>query len=110
MKPYRLTPRAVARLTEIAGWTIDSFGIQQALCYEQQLIDRLDALARGELPHGKRCERLLYGVRESVPELLYYREGRHYIIYQDLPGQFIVIDFIHGSRDLEQLLIDAKVT
>lgn len=108
MKPYRLTPRAEARLTEIAGWTIDNFDVEQALRYEQQLIDRLGALARGDLPHGKRCEQLLPGPRKNMPELWYYREGRHYIVYQDLADRLIVIDFIHGSRNLEQLLAEMK--
>lgn len=41
MKPFRLTPQAEARLPDIALWTVNQFGVDQARRYERELIDRL---------------------------------------------------------------------
>ena len=103
MKPFRLTPQAEARLTDIALWTVSQFGIDQARRYERELIDRLKALASGNPPHGRSCSLLVPG-RDSDDELYYYRQGRHYIVYRDTPKLLIVVDFVHGSRDLPRIL------
>ncbi len=103
MKPFRLTPQAEARLTDIALWTVNQFGVDQARRYERELIHRLKALASGDPPHGRPCG-LLVPVRNSDSDLYYYRQGRHYIIYRNTPTQLIVIDFVHGSRDLPSIL------
>jgi toxin ParE1/3/4 len=42
----------------------------------------------------------LSGKRKAV-DLEYYREGRHYIIYRNTSDGIFVLDFIHGSRNLE---------
>lgn len=104
MKAIRLTRRAEARLEEIAGWTIDRFGPEQARIYEAQLIHRLQALADGEPPHGKRCE--IAGGAVGAEDLQYYREGGHYIVFRDTADALIVIDFVHGARNFERILAD----
>ena len=48
MKGYRLSPQAEQTLTEIIGWTVDQFGIDQAIKYKDQLTARLSALASGQ--------------------------------------------------------------
>jgi plasmid stabilization system protein ParE len=93
------------RLEEIAHWTISKFGLSQAEQYERGLIDRLYALSRGELPPGRSCEALLAG-RSGAKGLFYFREGGHFIIYRETDDLIVVIDFIHGARDLEAILID----
>lgn len=104
MKAIRLTRRAEARLEEIAGWTIDRFGPEQARIYEAQLIHRLQALADGEPPHGKRCE--IAGGAVGAKDLRYYRESGHYIVFRDTADALIVIDFVHGARNFERILAD----
>ena len=104
MKPFRLTPQAEARLTDIAFWTVSQFGVDQARRYERELTDRLKALASGNPPHGRSCG-LLVPDKDS-DDLYYYRQGRHYIVYRDTPSQLIVIDFVHGSRNLPKILED----
>lgn len=69
------------------------------------MINRLSALAAGELPHGLRCNRLLAGHREVI-DLEYYREGHHFIIYRNTADGIFVLDFVHGSRDLQAILYD----
>lgn len=103
MRAYRLSRQAELSLEAIIGWTIDLFGIEQAIKYKDQLIARLSSLAANELPHGLPCNRLLAGKRD-VSDLEYYREGRHYIIYRNMTEGIFVIDFVHGSRNLELVL------
>ena len=105
MKSVKLARQAEARLEEIARWTIERFGLAQAEKYELRLIDRLDALSKGEPPHGQSCEALLAGKPEANG-LLFVREGGHYIIYKEFDDLIVVIDFIHGVRDLEAILAD----
>ena len=105
MKSVKLTRQAEARLEEIAYWTIERFGVAKAEQYEQRLIDRLQALSNGDLPKGRKCDSL---VREgNGPRgLLYLCEGGHYIIYRESDDLIVVVDFVHGARDLEAILKD----
>ncbi len=103
MKPYRLTRRARASLEDIAGWTIDRFGPGQAEKYQARLVERLGALAAGEPPHGRPCEQLVSGLAEGSG-LQYCREGRHMIVFREMPDALVIVDFVHGLRDLERIL------
>ncbi len=105
MRSYRLSPQAEQRLEEVIGWTIDLFGIDPAIKYKDQLIARLFSLAVDEVPHGRPCNTLLCG-KPDVSDLEYYRERRHYIIYRNTADGILVLDFIHGSRNLEALIED----
>lgn len=105
MRSYRLSPQAEQTLEDIIGWTIDHFGVDQAVKYKDQLIARLSSLAVDEVPHGRPCNVLLAGKRD-VGDLEYYREGRHYIIYRNMMDGISVLDFVHGSRNLEAVLED----
>lgn len=103
MKQVRFTPRSRRSLVSIAEWTIEVFGPAQAERYQEELIQRISALAKGELPHGRPCGQLIEG-SEAVAGLKYLREGRHFIIFREAVDELIVLDFIHGARDLERLL------
>ena len=103
MKSYRLSPQAEQTLEDIIGWTIDHFGVEQAIKYKDQLIARLCSLAAGEVPQGRPCNVLLAGKR-NVDDLEYYREGRHTIIYRNTDEAIFVVDFIHGSRNLTAII------
>ncbi len=103
MKAIRLTLRAQTRLEEIAGWTLDRFGPAQAEKYEKRLLARLKALAAGRPPHGRPCA-LPVGSRRNAADLKYLREGGHYIIFRDRQNAVIIIDFIHGARNMENIL------
>ncbi len=105
MRGYRLSPQAELTLEDVIRWTIKHFGLDQAERYKNQLINRLSVLAADELPHGLPCNSLLAGHREVV-DLEYYREGRHFIIYRNTVDGIFVLDFVHGSRDLQAILYD----
>ena len=108
MRGYRLSPQAEQTLEDIIGWTIDHFGIDQAARYKDQLISRLSTLAADDMPHGRSCNSLLAGKRDAV-DLEYYREGRHYIIYRNTSEGIFVLDFVHGSRDLDGILDELSI-
>ena len=103
MRSYRLSFQAEQTLENIIGWTIDHFGLDQAVTYKNRLITRLASLAVDEVPHGRPCNSLLSDKRNAV-DLEYYREGRHYIIYRNTTDGIFVLDFVHGSRDLGAIL------
>lgn len=105
MKSYKLSLQAQQTLEDIIGWTIDQFGINQAIAYKNQLINRLNSLAAEEPPHGRSCNLLVQGVIEVI-DLEYYREGQHYIIYLNTKKNIFVADFVHGSRNLEEIILE----
>ncbi len=53
MRTYRLSLQAEQTLEDIIGWTIDQFGIEQAIKYKELLENRLSSLASGKAPYGK---------------------------------------------------------
>ena len=99
MKTWRLTLHAEERITEIALWTTGRFGRRQAIIYQDELIDRLNRLARGEPPHARSCDILMCG-RYSVKGLTYARQGQHFIIMRETADRIDVLDFLHVSADL----------
>ncbi len=105
MRTYRLSLQAEQTLEDISGWTIDQFGIEQAIKYKELLENRLSSLASGKAPHGKPCNLLVSGLLD-MNDLEYYRQGRHYIISRNTDDELLVVDFVHGSRNLEAILQD----
>ena len=105
MRTYRLSLQAEQALEDIIGWTIDQFGIEQAIKYKELLENRLSSLASGKAPHGKPCNLLVSGLQD-INDLEYYRQGRHYIIYRNTDDALLVVDFVHGSRNLEAIIQD----
>jgi len=105
MRTYRLSLQAEQALEDIIGWTIDQFGIEQAIKYKELLEKRLSSLASGKAPHGKPSNLLVSGLLD-INDLEYYRQGRHYIIYRNTDDALLVVDFVHGSRNLEAIIQD----
>ncbi len=102
-KPWRLTRQAEAALVDIALWTLETFGPRQAEAYEADLIDRCEAIARGEAP-WQDCRKV---IDPRLPEgLRFTRCGAHLIVFIDDSEQIIIVDFLHGRRDLPSRLID----
>ncbi len=102
-KPWRLTRAAEASLVDIALWTFTTFGPRQAEAYEADLIGRCDAIARGEAPWHS-CSRV---IDPRLPEdLRFTRCGEHLIVFVDEPDRVIIIDVLHGRRDLPARLTE----
>jgi plasmid stabilization system protein ParE len=103
-KPWRLTPQAEKSLQEIAVWTVDNFGSQQAATYENALIEQCEAIAAGTV-HPRSCRKV---IDSSLPdELLFTRSGMHLVVFVDLGGQIVIVDFLHAQRDLPRRLANA---
>lgn len=94
-RPFRLTPQAEDSLTEIARWTIETFGPRQADIYETELIARCRALAGGSVA-GRSCAILVDGVND----LKYARAGEHFLVYLDDPDAVTIVDILHSRSDL----------
>ena len=101
-KPWRLTRRAESALAEIAVWTVETFGERQAARYEADLIARCAALAEGSAP-SRACRETIDPV---LPERLRMaRSGAHVIIFIDTPALLVIVDILHGARDLPRQLV-----
>lgn len=100
MKRVELTRNATEALADILQWTLDNFGLVQSEKYRKELMERIAKLAAGEPPSGRPLHYLIGKVPEAS-DLLYYKVGRHLIIYRETPDSIAVGDFIHVVRDIE---------
>ena len=106
-KPWRLTRQAEASLTDIARWTLETFGRRQADAYEADLIDRCNAIASGTAL-SQSCRALL---DPDLPEdLRFTRAGQHVIVFIEDAEWVIILDFLHARSDLPAKLyrLEAK--
>ncbi len=109
-KPWRLTRQAEVSLTEIARWTLETFGSRQAAAYAEDLIAHCAEIAAGTAV-TQDCRRL---IDPTLPEnLRFTRAGQHFVVFVDYPEQVIIVDFPHSRSDLPRrlaTLTDAGVT
>ena len=88
---YRLTPRAANDLDDIADYTIQSWGEDQASEYLGALIERFESLADNPLS-GRERDDVHPGYR-SFPE------GSHIIFYTVHEDYIAIIGIPHKSMD-----------
>ena len=100
MRPVVFSPAALDRLAELLTWTVNRFGEAQAEVYAARLAGRLEAVAAGEGPKARPCERLMRGVREASG-LVFYREGSHYLILRERPRTLEVVEIFHERMNIE---------
>ena len=100
-KTWRLTLQAEKSLVEIAQWTFQTFGPRQADAYEQDILDRLDAIANG-VAHTRSCQSLLDEKTER--DVRYTHVGSHYLIYAEYDENFVLLDVLHQRVDLPRRL------
>jgi plasmid stabilization system protein ParE len=98
---WRLTRAAEASLAEIARWTIQTFGPQQAAAYEEDLISACRAIATGTA-HSQDCRKII--APDLSEDLRFARVGQHFIIFVEDAEQVIIIDFLHSRSDLPRRL------
>ena len=102
-KYFTLTPGAEQRLADIALWTIENFGQQQADHYIVSLIARCDAIIQGEA-HLRTVASFSEGFPQS--ELMLAKAESHFIVFADLGDECVVFDFLHERSDLSRQLQD----
>ena len=96
MTQFRLTRQAEQSLVEIARWTFETFGERQAINYQRDILDRCAKIATGAIP-SQSCATL---VQDSRAELRFVRCGKHHIVFAEINGAVLIIDFIHMRADL----------
>jgi toxin ParE1/3/4 len=96
-KPWRLTKHAEQSLLEIALWTVEKFGPLQAEKYEEELIDRCDAISAGTA-FVQNCGILLGDPTSTNLKLA--RAGQHFIIFEEMSEMIVILYFIHSRSDL----------
>ena len=93
MSVYRLTPRALRDLDQIADYTLAHWGDRQVETYLNALVKRFEWLAKH--PNAGR-------VRDDIGQgYRSYREGSHLIFYVVERGIVAIIGVPHGSMDIE---------
>lgn len=100
-RKIRFTQQAEDSLAEIADWTVETFGVRQAEVYEQELLDRCDAISDGTA-HSRDCSIF-------APEgqgMLYTRAGEHFLIHIDLSDIIVIVDVLHSRSDLPAKLAE----
>lgn len=93
MSSYRLTPRALRDLDQIADYTLAQWGDRQAEIYLNALAKRFEWLAKNPNA-GRARDDIAQGYRS-------YREGSHLIFYMVERGVVAIIGVPHGSMDIE---------
>jgi plasmid stabilization system protein ParE len=100
-KPWRLTRRAESALTDIARWTIETFGPRQAAAYEDDLIATCRGIAEGT-NLSQSCRQLIDP--DLHEDLRFARAGQHFVVFVEDIKQVIIIDFLHSRADLPRRL------
>lgn len=100
-RPWRLTRHAETALTEIALWTVQTFGARQAAAYEDDLIACCREIADGTA-QSYDCRRL---IDPQLPESLRFaRAGQHFVVFIENETQAVILDFLHARADLPRRL------
>lgn len=94
-RSFRLTRRAETSLTEIALWTIETFGPAQSDIYEAEILSRCIAITEGQA-HSRSCRVLV----DDAADLRYLRAGEHFLVFLDRPDEVIIVDILHSRSDL----------
>jgi len=94
-RSFRLTRRAEDSLTDIARWTIDSFGLRQAEIYQEELLNCCAAILNGEA-YSRSCGVLV----DDADDLRFVRAGEHYLVFLDQPDEVVIVDILHSRSDL----------
>ncbi|WP_366946165.1 type II toxin-antitoxin system RelE/ParE family toxin [uncultured Maricaulis sp.] len=94
---WRLTPQARRAIQDIARWTVQTFGPEQADRYRQALIDTCSRVA-GHQTFDQSCRRLV--AHDLAEDLRFARCEQHFIVFVRDPGVVTIIDILHARSDL----------
>lgn len=92
MADYRLSGQAALDLSEIADFTIERFGVEQARRYRDGLKDCFEQLA--ENPRmGRRAEHLARHLRR-------FEHQSHVVFYLPQPAGPLIVRVLHSRMDV----------
>ena len=92
MNSYRLSRLAASDLQEIAEYTIERFGIEQARRYRDGLKTCFDQLA-GNPALGRGAEMLIRCLRR-------FEHQSHVVFYISEPENILIVRVLHSSMDV----------
>lgn len=98
---YTLTPGAEQRLSDIALWTIENFGAQQADHYIQSLIARCEAIVAGSA-HLRTVA--AFSEDYGNTKLLLTKAESHFVVFAEIGEECVVFDFLHERSNLPERL------
>ena len=93
---FRLTSRAESDLAEIADYTIETFGIEQARRYRDALDACFQTIADNPKV-GRKANRL-------APNLRRYQRKSHVVFYLPEMKGVLIVRVLHENSDFEQHL------
>ena len=91
MAEYRLTRRAETDLSGIADYSIETFGIEQARRYRDQLEDCFETLAQNPRL-GRSAERFAPGLRR-------FEHRSHSVFYTENERGIAIVRVLHAGMD-----------
>ncbi|RQS75562.1 type II toxin-antitoxin system RelE/ParE family toxin [Burkholderia sp. Bp8963] len=94
-RQLRLTPLAESDLEEIWRYTFTNWSLEQADQYHRDLIETMEAFARGD-KSGRVCT-----VRDGY---FRYAVGSHVVFYREAAYDLDVIRILHQRMDVERHL------
>lgn len=94
--PLELSRKALADLDDIRDYSLEQFGVEQAILY----LDAIEQAFRRLLDHPR-----IGSQRDDIGEaVLNYPAGEHRIYYEARPGQIYVIRVLHKAMDMNRHL------
>lgn len=96
MPRFRLSSRAESDLSEIADYTIESFGLDQARRYVEGLEVCFQALA-DRSSEGR-------SAAELAPGLMRFRQQSHVVFYMPDEEGVLIVRVLHKSMDFQRHL------
>lgn len=93
---FQLSPRAEADLIEIWDYTVATWSLEQAIIYEDQLLDACEAIV-GDPTRGDDVSYLRDGYR-------LWRVASHFIIYRQSDRGIDIMRILHQRRDIKRHL------
>lgn len=96
MKNFRLSKAADADLEDIYDYTLEEFGLDQAVSYVSSFDDVFETISENPEIGRERKE-----IREELRSL---GKDRYVIFYRLLDDHIRIVRILHSSRDLPKLL------
>ncbi|MBL8496487.1 type II toxin-antitoxin system RelE/ParE family toxin [Nitrosomonas sp. JL21] len=100
MGRFHLTDRAVTDLSDIADFTIQSFGIEQARFYRDGLNNCFDILADNP--------QLGQSATELAPSLKRFEYQSHVVFYKSQGADILIVRILHQRMDFIRHIPSSK--
>ena len=93
MSEYILSEKAKDDLRRIWHYTVDTWSVEQAKCYYNEILDNCETIADGRVLAGSHFENIRPGIHG-------YRINHHVVFYRILSkGKIRVVRILHDKMD-----------